>query len=394
MFCVKCGNQLPDDALFCPECGTRMDAAPEFQAGPQPQAAPQFQAGPQPQFQAGPQPQFQAGPQPQTQQVNYNARPNKRKKYPFFIKSFNPNFSSVSTLVSSVRDQTGISEPSANNADPYEYDVPIVPECVKLEEKEVIVKQYNIARLRTRLKFMKAEGRLMVTNRRILFRAAGTSLTGNVLQEHQFNIDELAGVEMRKDYKFSFLNLIGSVLVMALAVFILFYGMWNGLLRADLEDDTITVLAILLGIIFGIVGVLPTFIVYRHPWIKLLMASFGVIGFTIARIGIEMAAGDDSFAVKLMTVFLVLSVVVLILNILVVCFVPNFAMIIKVKGGLPAVAVESQKSVLSHMFGGGIDIGFAEVLPWEDTVMAMNELGSLIDDLQKHGDFAIEKWSK
>ena len=43
---------------------------------------------------------------------------------------------------------------------------------------------------------------------------------------------------------------------------------------------------------------------------------------------------------------------------------------------------------------GNVHIGFAEVLPWEDTVMAMNELGSLIDDLQKHGDFAIEKWSK
>ena len=48
----------------------------------------------------------------------------------------------------------------------------------------------NLALLRTRLKFMKAEGRMMVTNRRVLFRAAGTSLTGNILQEHQFNLDE------------------------------------------------------------------------------------------------------------------------------------------------------------------------------------------------------------
>ena len=37
---------------------------------------------------------------------------------------------------------------------------------------------------------------------------------------------------------------------------------------------------------------------------------------------------------------------------------------------------------------------FVEVLPWEDTIMAMNELGTMIDDLQKQGDYAIEKWSK
>lgn len=38
--------------------------------------------------------------------------------------------------------------------------------------------------------------------------------------------------------------------------------------------------------------------------------------------------------------------------------------------------------------------GFGEVLPWEDTDLAMNELGTMIDDLQKQGDIAIKKWKK
>lgn len=38
--------------------------------------------------------------------------------------------------------------------------------------------------------------------------------------------------------------------------------------------------------------------------------------------------------------------------------------------------------------------GLAEVMPWEDTVMAMSELGTMIDDLQKQGDYAIDKWSR
>lgn len=25
MYCRKCGNKLEDDALFCPECGTKVD---------------------------------------------------------------------------------------------------------------------------------------------------------------------------------------------------------------------------------------------------------------------------------------------------------------------------------------------------------------------------------
>ena len=82
-------------------------------------------------------------------------------------------------------------------------------------------------------------------------------------------------------------------------------------------------------------------------------------------------------------------------DLLVVCFVPNLVMKIKVKGSIPAISIGSQKSLLSRIGGQTGDYsGFVEVLPWEDTIMAMNELGTMIDDLQKQGDYAIEKWSK
>ena len=113
-----------------------------------------------------------------------------------------------------------MSEPDLRTNDPYEHNVPIVPDCIQPEENEIVVKQYNIARLRTRLKFMKAEGRLMVTNRRVLFRAAGTSLTGNILQEHQFNLDEIGGIEIHKDYKFSLLSFFGCFALEFVALFL------------------------------------------------------------------------------------------------------------------------------------------------------------------------------
>ena len=57
------------------------------------------------------------------------------------------------------------------------------------------------------------------------------------------------------------------------------------------------------------------------------------------------------------------------------------------------MVIGSQKSMFRRKVGDDYS-GFAEVMPWEDTIMAMNELGTMIDDLQKQGDYAIEKWSR
>ena len=52
MFCKNCGNQLPDNALFCGSCGTKVEApaAPQQPAYEAPQPAPQQPAyvAPQP----------------------------------------------------------------------------------------------------------------------------------------------------------------------------------------------------------------------------------------------------------------------------------------------------------------------------------------------------------
>ena len=59
-----------------------------------------------------------------------------------------------------------------NNTDFYERGKNIAPDCVALDDGEISVKQYNLALLRSRSKFTEAEGRLQITNKRVLFRAA------------------------------------------------------------------------------------------------------------------------------------------------------------------------------------------------------------------------------
>ena len=266
---------------------------------------------------------------------------------------------------------------------PYERDVPIVPDCVQPEENEVVVKQYDIARLRTRLKFMRAEGRLMVTNRRILFRAAGTSLRGNVLQEHQFNLDEIGGIEIHKDYKFSILSFIGCYLLFSLVVAIITTVAVFSMAESD--SDSASVALMILGQLFGLLGFVPSFICYRHFWFKYLGTVWSCAWFLTALFASEFSA--------FFVIMLIIASIATFINVVMICFLPNLVIKIKTKGATGAVVIGSQKSMFRRKTGDDYS-GFKEVLPWDDTIMAMNELGPMIDDLQKHGDFAIEKWTR
>ena len=286
-----------------------------------------------------------------------------RTRDPFMIPSFKPNLSSVSGFVSSIRDLSGMSEPTSNHKDPFEHNVPIVPNCIQPAENEKIVKQYNVAKLRTRLKFMKAEGRLMVTNKRILFRAAGTSLTGNVLHEQEFNLDEIGGVEFRKDYKFNILNFICCLLLDILALY----------LTMKIFSSISNVGAIVIGIILGIVGLVPTFIVYKRFGLKLFCAIISSICFLM----VSMAFRNSGF----LTFLVIVANMIVLINLIIVCFVPNLEIEIKTKGAGGGVSIHR------------IAIGYEEAMPWDDTILAMGELGAMIDDLQKQGDYAIKKWT-
>jgi hypothetical protein len=47
MYCAKCGNQMPNDSRFCPQCGSCVNAEPAPQ---QPPVYPQAPVAPQPRY--------------------------------------------------------------------------------------------------------------------------------------------------------------------------------------------------------------------------------------------------------------------------------------------------------------------------------------------------------
>lgn len=296
------------------------------------------------------------------------------KKDSFLISFAKPNFSSFRGFVSSIREMCGMSEPNSSFADPYERNIPIVPGCIPPVENEVTIRQYNIAKLRTRLKLMSAEGRLMVTNKRVLFRAAGTSLTGNTLQEHQFNLDEIGGIEIHKDYKFSPMNFLGALLLAVLSVYA------TSFLLTKIGPNA----TVVCGIFLGLLGLVPTFVIYKHFWLKLFWAEVGM-----GLLNTAFSASDDN---GFIFILLAVSQIIVLFNTIIVWFVPNLVLKIKTKGAEGAISIGSDKAMFMRRSRKDYT-GYAEILPWEDTVQAINELGTLIDDLQKQGDYAIEKWS-
>lgn len=87
----------------------------------------------------------------------------------------NPSF------FASLKNRMGIGEPETNNAPLYEKNMQIVPENISANDGEIPIKQYNVATLRNRflgITISKAIGRLQITNKRVIFRAAGRCLRG------------------------------------------------------------------------------------------------------------------------------------------------------------------------------------------------------------------------
>jgi hypothetical protein len=148
---------------------------------------------------------------------------------PVFFASGASNYKSAGTSVAdagihispgffeSMKNRMGVGTPEQNSRDTYEREMNIVPECISAEENEIPVKQYTVAVLRNLLKLERAEGRLQVTNKRVVFRATGRSIRGRTTLQNEFAINEIGGIEARRNYKFSFLYLVFAFLISLLS---------------------------------------------------------------------------------------------------------------------------------------------------------------------------------
>ena len=280
----------------------------------------------------------------------------------------------------------GVEEPEVSE-NVYERGMKIVPECISANEGEIPVRQYIVAKMRTIWKLSWAEGRLQVTNKRVIFRAPGRALMGKTILQHEFEIGEIAGIEARKEQRFSLFEAILPILFSYVMMYI-FLGIFMPLL------DLVPFLSGCIGIGAICAGVIPFFMMHKKFVLKT-----GLLASAVAACYVF-----DSYMQSMSSFghFLMWPVVILWWIALILCCVKtNLVLVIKTKGATGAVEIRRKKPMGLLGFLGGNSAsdkeeytGFNEVFPMKNTEQSIRELGAVISDIQKYGDYGIEKWKE
>lgn len=273
----------------------------------------------------------------------------------------------------------------------YERGQQIIPDTIKANESEIPIRQYDhIAKLRSRCKLTWAEGKMQLTNKRLIFRAPGRCLiSGNTVLQHEFAIDDIAGIELRRDHRFSFLDFLIGYLISFVGC--LPMAAFSAL---GIESPAISVILALLAS----VALLVPFFKIGSEKRRLKLFVFACLASSFLSIFMTLGIRHEFFTGLGIIVAIPLAIVLIYLYLRVI-FQPNLNITVKTNSGTGAIEIRRKHKPfgLGVLFGFGSGqiveyTGYDEVLPDVDTDRAVRELGAIINDIQKLGDFAVEKW--
>lgn len=264
----------------------------------------------------------------------------------------------------------------------------IVPDSIKADEGEIPIKQYRLAKLRSKIRGQYAIGRLQVTNKRIIFRAAGISSIGKTITQQEFAINEIAGVDIQKGNRISWLNIFLCVLLSSYLS-----SKANSIVANILNTSDFLAHSVAILLFIACLGVF--FLMKNHYWIKFLSLSCGV-GALAGTSRISLSAVNIVLRFELFTITNVLIFILGILWFIALVrlsFVPNLIFTVKTKSASESLQI--RRKVWGVLFKQPQEhTGFSEVLPDEDIELVAEELTALINDIQTLGDMAIDKWKE
>lgn len=277
----------------------------------------------------------------------------------------------------------------------YERGMKIVPENLAADENETPIRQYDLCTLRSRIKLMRAEGRLQITNKRILFRAKGRSLMGPTILQHEFSVSELAGFQIIRNFRFSFWDL---VFAFVLSMLCLGVGAALGVRFAVSQARGIL---LTLCYLVGLAAIAFTYFLGKHYISKSCLA-----GLATALMAVPAAAlmvngkldrnGFVTFLSYVLYLPVLVAVVQKIVSDLLFSFKPNLRFNVSTKLGSSVIDLRCEHG---GFFGVGqmihaVFTGYNEVLPTDQTDAAIREVGAIVSDLHTMGDAAVAKWKK
>lgn len=270
-----------------------------------------------------------------------------------------------------------IDSPDIKNQETYsEKDKLIVPDCIKSDLDEVPIKQYDIARLQTLIKGAFAEGRLQVTNKRVLFRSSGRSIAGPTSMQFEFSIEEIAGIEIRKESRFNFFTTL-ILILMSLIIHAFGHSIFSHIYNS-------TFLGTVFMILLAVASIFLFFILKNRNILRHVALSVVLSGLPSDLSDIvSVLSGDSSILRNLSSLIVMLTFFV---SLLFLAFAPNLVLNIKTKGGTPSVEIRRKDGLFS--FQHNEYTGFSQVMPGPDIDLAMHELGAVIREVQQTGIYS------
>ena len=295
-----------------------------------------------------------------------------------------PRKSGFVSFLTKIKDNSGLGDFGIGTAEIYEKNKLIVPDVLETNEGEVPVKQYNVAYLKNRMlgiPFSKAVGRIQVTNKRVVFRAPGRNPFGRTTLQHEFAIDELAGLEARTDRIFALWAFWLGLFTLVFGTLVFFGTLF--LVRAFFVPWA----SILVSFLICPAAILPFLLFKKKGLLKLLFFGMSAVPMLVT--------GFRFFKVNVATgVFCALLVLLGFIYFLLMLYSlfcysirPNLVLGIKAKSAHEVIEIKRK-----HRFEHNNESGFSEVLPAEDIDECIREINAMIIDVQKLGDYGIEKW--
>lgn len=245
----------------------------------------------------------------------------------------------------------------------------IVPDCIEPDLDEIHIKQYDIARLQTLIKGARAEGRLQVTNKRLVFRSTGFSIVGPTSLQHEFSIEEIAGIEIRKEARLNAFSTILLVLLLSVVYSIfhpIFLAVYNNVFIGTVFSTLLAAAAVFLFFLF-----------HKQHFLR-----YAIMCVILSALPIGPMMGGHKIQVWSVAV----SALVFFISMLYIVFAPNLVVRILTKGGNSSVDIRKKDSIFS--FQHNEYTGFSQVMPGPDTDLAIKELGALIREVQQTGTYS------
>ena len=273
----------------------------------------------------------------------------------------------------------------------YEKETEIVPDCLDLSDGEIPVKQYTVAKMSNRIlgiPYERAVGKVQVTNKRVIFRAPGKGIAGRTCQTWEFSVDELAGVTSQKRFVPQAWAIFVALLS-AMIGFLAYFLLRMAFIEASWEGQ-ITLMCVF-GVLLGFGGLVPFFLVNKHWFLKLMGEGLSFAAFLFAALILGAArSGAAKFFSVVFWIFTVLVGILLLITLFIASLRPDLVLQLKGKTAVDAIFMKRK------LFRGvGMHLAtYTEVLPYKNVEDCIRELNAIIIDIQKLGDYAVEKWKQ